>query len=351
MSDITMRQMLEAGVHFGHQKRYWNPKMAPYIYGIRHQVHIINLEKTMPLFHAALNFISGVAANRGKILFVGTKPAAQDIIAHEAIRCGMPYINHRWLGGMLTNYKTIRVSVKRLKELEKMRDQGHFEGLTKKERLNRTRELTKLERNLGGIKDMGGLPDAIFVIDVGHEKIALDEARRLSIPVVGIVDTNNSPEQIDYMIPGNDDSVRSIRLYSTGIATTILEARATIKEEIVEKAAKKEKPAADKMAKRKVVTKKTAKAKTETAKTGEVVAKPKATAAAKTKTEPDAEVKAKPAAKKPAAKKAPAKKATEVKATEAKDEKPVAKAKPAVKKAPVLNKTTATAATKTDDQE
>ncbi len=208
MITITMRQMLEAGVHFGHQKRFWNPKMGPYIFGVRHQIHIINLEHTLPLYREALNFVHNIASNRGKILFVGTKQAAQDIVREEATRCGMPYVNYRWLGGMLTNYKTIRQSIKRLKDLEYMRDNHGFEGLTKKETMMSMRELKKLELSLNGIKEMGGLPDALFVIDVGHEKIAVDEAKRLGIPVIGIVDTNNSPDRIDYMIPGNDDSIR-----------------------------------------------------------------------------------------------------------------------------------------------
>lgn len=251
--------MLEAGVHFGHRKRDWNPKMSEYIYGIHYQVHIINLELTLPLFKESLNFISQLAARKGKILFVGTKQAASDIIKEEATRCGMPYVNHRWLGGMLTNYKTIRQSIKRLKDLESTFESGGFEGLTKKEKLNLMREKEKLERGLGGIKDMGTLPDALFVIDVGHEKIAIDEAVKLGIPVIGIVDTNNSPERIDYIIPGNDDSIRAIALYTKTVADVILDARASHVEvdkgepEVAEKAA----PGEDK-GKRKVVTKKAA---------------------------------------------------------------------------------------------
>jgi small subunit ribosomal protein S2 len=213
MADVTMRQMLEAGVHFGHQTRYWNPKMAPYIFGERGKIHIINLEKTMPLFGDALNYISSLVARGGTLLFVGTKRSAQAIIKESAERCGMPYVNHRWLGGMLTNYKTVRASIKRLKELETMSEDGSFSRISKREALMLTRELEKLERSLGGIKNMRGIPDAMFVVDVGHEKIAITEARKLGIPVVGIVDTNNSLEGVDYVIPGNDDAIRAIKLY------------------------------------------------------------------------------------------------------------------------------------------
>jgi small subunit ribosomal protein S2 len=228
MQEISMRQMLEAGVHFGHQTRYWNPKMGPYIFGSRNKIHIVNLEKTLPLYKDAINFIGGVAAKRGKILFVGTKRAAQDIIREEAERCGMPYVDHRWLGGTLTNYKTVRQSIKRLKDLIVKRDTGGFNRLIKKEALNLTRELAKLERSLGGIKDMGGLPDALFVVDVGHENIAVAEAAKLKIPVVGVVDTNNSPANVDYIIPGNDDAIRAIKFYVSGVADAIIEARSTI---------------------------------------------------------------------------------------------------------------------------
>jgi small subunit ribosomal protein S2 len=213
MADVTMRQMLEAGVHFGHQTRYWNPKMAPYIFGERGKIHIINLEKTMPMFGDALNYISSLVANGGTLLFVGTKRSAQSTIRENAERCGMPYVNHRWLGGMLTNYKTVRASIKRLKELETMSEDGSFSKISKKEALMLTRELEKLERSLGGIKNMRGIPDAMFVVDVGHEKIAVTEARKLGIPVIGIVDTNNSLEGVDYVIPGNDDAIRAIKLY------------------------------------------------------------------------------------------------------------------------------------------
>jgi small subunit ribosomal protein S2 len=219
MADVTMRQMLEAGVHFGHQTRYWNPKMAPYIFGERGKIHIINLEKTMPMFGDALNYISSLVANGGTLLFVGTKRSAQSTIRENAERCGMPYVNHRWLGGMLTNYKTVRASIKRLKELETMSEDGSFSKISKKEALMLTRELEKLERSLGGIKNMRGIPDAMFVVDVGHEKIAITEARKLGIPVVGIVDTNNSLEGVDYVIPGNDDAIRAIKLYVEAAAS------------------------------------------------------------------------------------------------------------------------------------
>jgi len=222
-----MRQMLEAGVHFGHQTRYWNPKMAPYIFGQRNKIHIINLEKTLPLYNEAMNFIGKLASNGGKVLFVGTKRAASNTIREEAIRCGMPYVNHRWLGGMLTNYKTIKLSINKLKELEAMAADGTLEQkFSKKEALGHKRKLEKLERSVGGIKDMKGLPDALFVIDTGHENIAVAEARKLGIPVVGVVDTNNDPDLVDYIIPGNDDAIRAIQLYVQGASAAILEGRA-----------------------------------------------------------------------------------------------------------------------------
>lgn len=227
---VSIQMMLKAGVHFGHQTRYWNPKMSCYIYGSRNKIHIIDLGKTLPLFQDALNFISSTAAKKGKILFVGTKYAAQEIIQQEAERCKMPYVNRRWLGGMLTNYKTIRQSIKRLKELEAMFESGKFGRLTKKEILGLGREKDKLLNSLGGIKNMGGIPDALFVVDVGHEKIAVREANRLGIPVVGIVDSNNDPDGISYIIPGNDDSTRAIRFYASVVADVILDARASIQE-------------------------------------------------------------------------------------------------------------------------
>lgn len=227
MSEVSMRQMLEAGVHFGHQTRYWNPKMGAFIFGQRNKIHIVNLEKTLPLYQEAVNFMGSLAANGGRILFVGTKRAAREAIQEEAARCGMPFVSHRWLGGMLTNFKTIRQSIKRLKELEAMFQDGTIERFNKKEALGLSRELAKLEQSLGGIKDMDALPDAMFVIDVGHEKIAVTEANKLGIPVVGVVDTNNDPSRVDYVIPGNDDAIRAVRLYISGAADAILDGRRT----------------------------------------------------------------------------------------------------------------------------
>ncbi|RLA49767.1 MAG: 30S ribosomal protein S2 [Gammaproteobacteria bacterium] len=269
MPNITMRQMLEAGVHFGHQTRYWDPKMAPYIFGARGKIHIINLEKSLPMLVDSMNFIGGIAAKRGNIIFVGTKRAASKSIAEEAQRCGMPYVSHRWLGGMLTNFRTIRQSIKRLRQIEKMEEDGSFARLVKKEVLQLTREQEKLEKTLGGIKDMKGLPDAMFVIDVGHEDIAVKEARKLGIPVIAVVDTNCSPNNLDYVIPGNDDAIRSIRLYTQLAADAILEGRASVphiedSDEFVEldehgnpvkRAAKAPKAKADKAAPKKVAKK------------------------------------------------------------------------------------------------
>lgn len=225
MSNISIRNLFEAGVHFGHHTRYWDPKMRQYIYGARNRVHIINLDKTLPLFKDALNFVSRVGARNGKVLFVGTKFQAGQVMKEHADRCGMPYVNFRWLGGMLTNYKTVKQSIKRLRDLEAMRDDGTMNKLIKKEALMRTRELEKLDRSLGGIKDMNGLPDAIFVVDVGQEHIAIKEANKLGIPVIGVVDTNNSPDGVDYVIPGNDDALRAIELYASKIADTLIEAK------------------------------------------------------------------------------------------------------------------------------
>lgn len=230
---ITMRQMLEAGVHFGHQTRYWNPKMAPYIFGQRNKIHIINLEKTLALYQEAIRFVRQLAANKGTVLFVGTKRQAREIIREEAQRCGMPYVDQRWLGGMLTNFKTLRQSVKRLKEMEAMAEDGSLDRLSKKEALGVQRELAKLQKSLGGIKEMASLPDALFVIDVGYQKGAVAEANKLGIPVVAVVDTNHSPEGIAYVIPGNDDSGRAIRLYARGIADAVLEGRAQAVEAVV----------------------------------------------------------------------------------------------------------------------
>jgi small subunit ribosomal protein S2 len=226
-SKVSMRQMLEAGVHFGHQTRYWNPKMGAYIFGHRNKIHIINLEKSLPLFNDAMNYIGKLAANGGKILFVGTKRSARDVVREEAERCGMPYVNHRWLGGMLTNFKTIKQSIRRLKDLEAMAADGSMETkFNKKEALGLKREMAKLELSLGGIKNMNGLPDAMFVIDTGHEDIAVAEAKKLGIPVVGVVDTNNDPDVVDYVIPGNDDAIRAVQLYVQGASAAVLEGRA-----------------------------------------------------------------------------------------------------------------------------
>lgn len=230
----SMREMLEAGVHFGHQTRFWNPKMAPFIFGHRNKIHIINLEKTLAKYQEAMAFIRKLAAKKGTVLFVSTKRQAREIIAEEAQRAGMPFVDERWLGGMLTNFKTVKLSIKRLKDLEQMTTDGSFERMTKKEALTSRRELEKLQKSMGGIKDMPGLPDAIFVIDVGFHKIAVTEAGKLGIPVIGVVDTNHSPEGVNYLIPGNDDSSRAIRLYARGVADAILEGRSQSLNELVQ---------------------------------------------------------------------------------------------------------------------
>ena len=223
MANVSMRTMLESGVHFGHQTRFWHPKMEPYIFGERNKIHIINLDKTVPLFNAAVKFVERLAARPGrKILFVGTKRSAQETITREAVRCNMPYVSRRWLGGMLTNFKTVKQSVRRLKDLEEQIASGALELLSKKEGLTLKREAAKLDLSIGGIKDMDSLPDAIFIVDVGHERIAVAEANKLGIPIVGIVDTNNSPDGVDYIIPGNDDAIRSVGLYTTAIADAVL---------------------------------------------------------------------------------------------------------------------------------
>ena len=276
MADVTMRQMLEAGVHFGHQTRYWNPKMAPFIFGERNKIHIINLEKSLPLAREAAAFVKATIADGGTILFVGTKRAAREAVRTHATRCEMPFVSQRWLGGMLTNYKTIRQSVKRLMTLEQMSEDGSFDGLTKKEVLGLSREQEKLERSLGGIKKMRSLPDVMFVVDVDHEDIAIREARKLGIPVVAVVDTNCSPDGVDYIVPGNDDAMRAIELYASLIADAVLDGKASLPEvalgedEFVEldeegkpkktRAKKKtsRKPAAKKKASKKKVAKKTA---------------------------------------------------------------------------------------------
>jgi len=229
----TMRQMLEAGVHFGHQTRFWNPKMAPYIFGARNKIHIVNLEKTMEKYNEAMTYVRRLAANRGTILFVATKRQAREIIAEEAKRAGMPYVDNRWLGGMMSNFKTIKGSLKRLKELETMQNDGTFDRMSKREALTLKREFDKLMTSMGGIKDMVSLPDALFIIDVGYQKIAVQEANKLGIPVVGVVDTNHTPDGVDYVIPGNDDSSKAIRLYARGVADAILEGRSQAVQEIV----------------------------------------------------------------------------------------------------------------------
>jgi small subunit ribosomal protein S2 len=242
MTTVSMKEMLQAGVHFGHQTRYWNPKMKPFIFGARNKVHIINLEHTVPAFNNALAFVRQLSSNKNRLLFVGTKRSASRIVEEEARRASMPFVNQRWLGGMLTNYKTIRASIKRLRELEQQSQDGTFAQLTKKEALMRTRLMGKLEQSIGGIKDMGGLPDAIFVVDVDHERIAISEANKLGIPVIGICDTNSDPSGIDYLIPGNDDSIRAVRLYVSAIADACLAGRGDAsgipqKDEFVEVAA------------------------------------------------------------------------------------------------------------------
>jgi len=243
MTSVSMRDMLQAGVHFGHQTRYWNPKMANYIFGARNKIHIINLEHTVPAFNEALELVKRLAGNKNKILFVGTKRAAGKIIKEQAERAGMPYVSHRWLGGMLTNYKTIRASIKRLRDLETQLTDGTFAKLTKKEALMRSRDMEKLERSIGGIKTMGGLPDALFVVDVDHERIAITEANKLGIPVIGIVDTNSNPDGVDYVIPGNDDAIRAIKLYVAAVADACIAGKVesgeavAAKDEFVEEAA------------------------------------------------------------------------------------------------------------------
>jgi small subunit ribosomal protein S2 len=297
MADVSMRQMLEAGVHFGHQTRYWNPKMAPFIFGKRNNIHIINLENTMPLYQEACGFVKNLSSDGGRILFVGTKRAAREAVRSQAERCGMPFVSHRWLGGMLTNFKTIKQSIKRLFELEEMlSENGAAASLTKREQLELSREHEKLERSLGGIKNMNSVPDAIFVIDVGHEKIAINEARTLGIPVVAIVDTNCSPERVDYPVPGNDDAMRAAMLYATGIADAVLAGKAAIPAvpagndefvELDEKGEPKARPAAKKKTAKKAA-KKTASKKTATKKPAEKKAEAVAPAAAEAAAEPAA---------------------------------------------------------------
>lgn len=337
MANVSMREMLEAGVHFGHQTRYWNPKMGAFIFGDRDKIHIINLEKTLPLFNDAVNYVGSLAAKRGTILFVGTKRAAREIMKEEAERCGMPFVNHRWLGGMLTNYKTVKQSIKRLRDLEAMAEDGRFERISKKEALQLTREMEKLERSLGGIKDMPRLPDALFVIDVGYEKIAINEAVKLGIPVIAVVDTNNDPKNVDYIIPGNDDAIRAIRLYAKNVADAIIDGQATAApipagtDDFVEVDEKAGRPAARKAeVKVKKTTKKKKASEEESADAGDKetiisaafskleAEKAEAKAEDKPAAKAEPEVKAEAAAKKKVAKKKVAKKKTAAKKTVAK---------------------------------
>lgn len=308
MSKITMRDMLQAGVHFGHRTRYWNPKMKPFIFGARNNIHIINLEQSLPMFQDSLNFLGSIAAKKGKVLFVGTKRAAGLQIKEQATRCNQFFIDKRWLGGMLTNYKTIRQSIKRLKALEIQSQDGTFERITKKEALLLKREMDKLERSIGGIKDMGGIPDALFVIDADHEKIAIAEANKLGIPVIAVVDTNSNPDGVDYVVPGNDDAIRAIKLYLNSAADVILEARTAVAitegdetDEFIEEAA----PAPKKAAPKKPAVEK------EEAKVEEVKEEAKVEVVEEAKVEEAVEEKkAAPKAKKAAPKKPAAKKST-----------------------------------------
>ena len=334
MSKVSMRDMLQAGVHFGHQTRFWNPKMSQFIFGSRNKVHVINLENTVPAFNEALDVLRAEAAKGNQVLFVGTKRAASKIIKEQAERCGMPYVSHRWLGGMLTNYKTIRASIRRYRELETQQGDGTFDKITKKEVLMRTRMKDKLENSIGGIKDMNGLPDILFVVDVDHERIAINEANKLGIRVVGIVDTNSDPDGVDHIIPGNDDSIRAIKLYAASVADSILEGKAqaatvSSKDEFIEvdaKSAAEAEPVAEVAA---VPEAAAPEAAAPEAAAPEVVAEPVAEEKPAAKKAPAK----KAAAKKPAAKKAPAKKAPAKKAPakKAAAKKPAAK-KPAAKK-------------------
>ena len=356
MADITMRQMLEAGVHFGHQTRYWNPKMAPYIFGERNRIHIINLEKSLPMAREAYAFVKAMVADGGKVLFVGTKRSAREAIRSNADRCGMPYVSHRWLGGMLTNYKTIRQSVRRLKELEEMFTEGSRQRLTKKEVLGLNREKDKLEQSLGGIKEMNSLPDVLFVVDVDHEDIAVREAGKLGIPVVAIVDTNCSPDGVNYVIPGNDDAMRAIQLYASFMAEAVLDGKASLPEVALgdDDFVELDEEGKPKRAGKKKGSKKTAKKATVRKKPAarKVVAEDKAEAAAKAedKAEEKAEDKAADKAEDKAADKAEEKAAEKA---DAKEEaaKPAAKktAKKAAKKAPAKKAVDKPEAAKSDE--
>ena len=322
--------MLEAGVHFGHQTRYWNPKMAPYIFGDRNKIHIINLEQTLPMFNDVLNYVGKIASKGGKIMFVGTKRAAQQAVRDEALRCKMPYVDQRWLGGMLTNYKTIKQSVRRLHDIEKMEADGSINRGGKKEALMMTRELIKLEKGLGGIKDMRSLPDALFIIDVGHENIAVKEANTLGIPVIGIVDTNNSADGVDYIVPGNDDAIRAIQLYTSAVADSIMEGHLTAATTAEAMAAAAPKPAAKK----------------ESAKTDAPEAKVSTKASAKTAEAPVADA---PAAKEAPAKAEAAPAKAESKPAAKKEAAPKKEAKPAAKKETAAKKPAAKKSSGADD--
>ena len=341
MADITMRQMLEAGVHFGHQTRYWNPKMAPYIFGERNRIHIINLEKSLPMAREAYAFIKAMVADGGKVLFVGTKRSAREAIRTNADRCGMPYVSHRWLGGMLTNYKTIRQSVRRLKELEEMFSEGGRKRLTKKEILGLNREKDKLEQSLGGIKEMNSLPDVLFVVDVDHEDIAVREAGKLGIPVVAIVDTNCSPDGVNYVIPGNDDAMRAIQLYASFVAEAVLDGKASLPEVVLgdDDFVELDEEGKPKRAGKKKGSKKTGKKATVRKKPAarKIAADDKAEAPAKAEEKAEAKPKADDKAEAPA--KAEEKAAEKADAEDAAD-KPAAKktAKKAAKKAPAKKK-------------
>ncbi|MEA5444387.1 30S ribosomal protein S2 [Gammaproteobacteria bacterium AB-CW1] len=327
MSSVSMRDMLEAGVHFGHQTRFWNPKMKPYIFGERSKIHIINLEKTLPLYQDAINYVSKIAADGGRVMFVGTKRAARETIQKEAERCGMPFVSHRWLGGMLTNFNTVRNSIKRLKDLKEQEEDGTFNVLGKKEVTMLRREMDKLERGFGGIKDMPGLPDVLFIIDVGFEKIAVKEARKLGIPIVAVVDTNNAPDEVDYVIPGNDDAIRAIQLYTRGIADAVIDGKASVPSmaeaagddefvELDEEGKPKAAPAAKKTAK-KAAKKKAAKKTAAKADEGESKDESDDQAASKKTAKKAAKKATRKASKKTASKKKATKKAAKKKTTTA----------------------------------
>ncbi len=326
--NVSMRDLLTAGAHFGHQTRYWNPKMKPFIFGARNKIHIINLEHTVVALNDALNYVNSIAAKRNKVLFVGTKRAASEIIREQATRAGMPYVDHRWLGGMLTNWKTLRQSINRLKELEVQAQDGTFAKLTKREALERTREMIKLERSLGGIKNMGGLPDALFIIDVGHESIAIKEAKNLGIPVIGIVDTNSNPDGLDYLIPGNDDAIRAITLYVSAVADAVIAGKEYAQTTANAQAKAEPAAASDEQPKvRATRPKKAEVAAAEAVESPTVEATAEVAAAPVAEATPAAEAE-KPAAKKPAAKKTAAatedKPAAKPRAKKAAEDKPAA---------------------------